>query len=368
MIQLNARVAFVAFQFGPSGLGVSSAANQLFESLPQEFQAGRISINRPHTPPECTHVTQHWWQRPLREPAQFLESCLSTKANIVHIHGIWHGGIRHIERLQRAGIHTVVSIHGMLDPSVLAITPWRKALVTAWYQRRMLRQADAIHALNEREAEQIRGYLGESSPPIVVIPNGVKLPDPPGGDTPHPQRIFLTCCQFIPRKGLVELLDCWNASGLAHEAQLHVAGDGHGPYADHIKERLAREAGVRYLGFLNGPARDAAYRACDVVVLATKGEGMPMGILEGLSFGRPCVVTPAANLPAIASGQLGWMAEPGAPFTAALIAAARMPADAFAACAQRCRSYIAREHGDALIAQRFCALYDSILSSRPLKA
>ena len=94
----------------------------------------------------------------------------------LHIHGLWQQGTALAACLARkAGKPYVISAHGMLERWALRNKGLKKAVYLALVERANLSGAACLHALTEQEARDYR-RLGLRNR-IVIIPNGVKLPE-----------------------------------------------------------------------------------------------------------------------------------------------------------------------------------------------
>lgn len=95
-------------------------------------------------------------------------------------------------------------------------------------------------------------------------------------------------------------------------ARLCIVGrdDGEGERLRGLVRVLGLEGSVSILG----PRDDAAVwmAACDVFVLSSLVEGLPVSLLEACAMARPCVVTGVGGVPeVIADGVRGWLVEVG---------------------------------------------------------
>jgi glycosyltransferase involved in cell wall biosynthesis len=139
---------------------------------------------------------------------------------------------------------------------------------------------------------------------------------PPGRDVaafPSDERLelrsgakvaFLCVGNWLPRKGIVELLDAF--STLPRElGVLHLVGDDRADlrYAGRVADRL-REPDLRNRVFVHGLVpRDrvaAFYRDADVFVLASMKEPYGTAYGEAMAYGLPVVGWRAGNLPYLA--------------------------------------------------------------------
>ena len=65
-----------------------------------------------------------------------------------------------------------------------------------------------------------------------------------------------------------------------------------------------------YYGGIYGEEKKEKLQASDIFILTSRYEGMPMGILEAISYGLPCIVTPGTNMADIISeADAGWNAD-----------------------------------------------------------
>jgi glycosyltransferase involved in cell wall biosynthesis len=240
-------------------------------------------------------------------------------AEVVHSHGLWLDASRASRRLRRAGLPTVVAPHGMLDP-------W------AWQRRRAIKQllwwmgesntvqrAGCLQALCRAEADAIRA-LGIRTP-IALIPNGVELPDrhqplppPPWqAQVPKGAPVLLFLGRFHVKKGLVPLLQAWQRwatrPGSDPAAWLVLVGFGD---QEALADQVTREAVPRclVLGPVHGALKQSCLANASGFVLPSFSEGLPMAALEAMSWGLPCLLSSACNLPEAFEAGAALLAEP----------------------------------------------------------
>jgi poly(glycerol-phosphate) alpha-glucosyltransferase len=243
-------------------------------------------------------------QLPLWGDRQAARQLLRLPADVVHVHGLWQFPTR-TALLLRGRRPVVITPHGMLDAWALAHARWKKAPVWHLWERRALRAAACLQALSEAEAASIRS-LGLPGP-VAVIPNAVTLPDPAtptagcpwAARVPPGDQVLLFLGRFHPKKGLAPLLQAWRrlAADPARAGWwLALAGEGPLPLSP-APER------VLPLGPVDNGAKQAVLAAASGFVLPSLSEGMPMAALEAMSWGLPCLLSPACHLPeAFAAG------------------------------------------------------------------
>jgi len=224
---------------------------------------------------------------------------------------------------------------GMLHqpPGGIDHGPVRTA-VQARLDRLAYRRACRLLVASESLAEQL-SIAGAPRSRLRVIPPGrdvAATTGPPPGDLRQGRQVaFLCVSNWLPRKGIHDLLEAFARLPPA-VGTLHLAGNEHADrrYATRLRARLARPdlAGrVVAHGPLSREAIAALYHAADVFVLASVKE--PYGTVygEAMAAGLPVVGWRAGNLPYLAEdGREGVLVPPGdlAGLTAAF---ARLAAD-----------------------------------------
>ncbi len=95
--------------------------------------------------------------------------------DLYHANALWMGSTHDTCRLARKkGKPYVLSPHGMLYPTALAVSSWKKKILLRLGFKKDIMMAACLHATCPQEALYCRqfGYKG----PIAVIPNAVVFP------------------------------------------------------------------------------------------------------------------------------------------------------------------------------------------------
>ena len=117
-------------------------------------------------------------------------------------------------------------------------------------------------------------------------------------------RYVLAVGRFVPEKNFDALIRAFEKTGLARRGfRLAIAGDA--DHADHYSEALkeqARRAGVVLTGFVKGSALNQLLAHAALFVLPSSHEGLPISLLEAMSYGRDVLVSdiPANKLEQLA--------------------------------------------------------------------
>ena len=198
-------------------------------------------------------------------------------ADGIHIHGLWEQSTSAAANAARAlNKPYVLSAHGMLESWALNNKRIKKAIYSAFAERRNVQGAACLHALTRAEAEDYRRFGARL--PIAVIPNGVSVPE---AIDPEPffwkfpsmrgKRIVLFLGRIHFKKGLDILIQAWaTVARKWPEAHLVIAG----PDFDETRaciEKLVSAHGldqnVLFTDMLNEQMKWSALAAAQCLVL-----------------------------------------------------------------------------------------------------
>jgi glycosyltransferase involved in cell wall biosynthesis len=149
---------------------------------------------------------------------------------------------------------------------------------------------------------------------VIVLPNPVKFP------VEIPQRInsqkvnFLFLGRIGERKGVFDLITAFANLPLEQKqnAELTIAGDGEGEKAKDIIAKLNLSEYITILDWVNEKQRDELLAKADVFVLPSYNEGLPMALLEAMSWQLPVITTPVGGIPELViNNQNGLLVPPG---------------------------------------------------------
>lgn len=214
--------------------------------------------------------------------------------------------------LRKNHIPYIILPHGELSENAQKRKRLKKMAANFLLFNRFSNHALAIQCLSAKELAGT--HFGKQK---IMLTNGVHIPEKRKTSFHNDEIRFL----YIGRldafvKGLDLLI-----SAVARikdqmrraRARLDIYGpDVHGRFA-HVEE-LIRTAGVTELIGLHheisGNEKEKALLAADVFVQTSRFEGMPLGILEAMSYGLPCLVTEGTNLAEeVNQNRAGWSAE-----------------------------------------------------------
>lgn len=176
----------------------------------------------------------------------------------------------------------------------------------------MVRRAIAIQYLTEKEKADA---LKEWNSKDIVIPNGIFMPENDADHLFNNDKIIISYIgRFEPyQKGLDILL---NAVKVIKDllVEKNVTIKLYGPermncrqeYAEDIK-RHGIESVMEVCDGVFGKEKEQVLLQTDIFIMVSRFEGLPMSMLEALSYGIPCIASAGTNLAdAIQANHAGW--------------------------------------------------------------
>jgi glycosyltransferase involved in cell wall biosynthesis len=192
-----------------------------------------------------------------------------------------------------------------------SLPPWVRTGLS-----RIFRQCDRVIVLSETWRSFYINELGLAGDRVIVLANPVKVPDQiPERSTLPRDKIRLICLGRIgQRKGAFDLINAFARmpSEIQDQAELILAGDGAVEEAKTLITELGLKKTIMVKNWLNSDQRDALLGQADIFILPSHNEGLPMALLEAMSWGLPPIVTPVGGIPeVVTSNQNGLLVQPG---------------------------------------------------------
>ena len=236
------------------------------------------------------------------------------KPDIVVFHEVYRPEYISIARkLIKAHIPYVIIPHGCLTKEAQKKKWWKKIPANITIFRKFLNAAVAFQFLSKEEKNNSSGFLKNS----FVGTNGVSIPCEIKEDFRSEQIKFI----YIGRLEVnIKGLDLLFGAIKKEEKYLRESGVSFSIYgpacnndSDFLK-KLINELEINDLISINAAVVGKEKRDLllnnDVFIQTSRSEGMPMGILEAMSYGLPCLVTEGTRLGReISEYDSGWVAE-----------------------------------------------------------
>lgn len=301
------KVLFILPTFSRKGAGVMEAPKGLALALNSHFN---IEISAIALDDEYTNECLKEWEpiniyRRKNYFAGFsfgLSALLDEiKPDIIHIHGLWVGiGIQSAFWAIKKKTPYVVSPHGMMDEWAWKKSRIKKVFIYALLQKKVIKRAHALHALNREEAESIHNITEQEN--IFIQPNGINLSYYiKGGDVSGGLKKLLYLGRLDQKKSVLELVKVWKS--LVSESddfnwELEIAGSGLINYEKQLKE-VAKSIPSKFISFkghVSGMSKYKSFKTADAFILPSKSEGLPVSILEAWAASLPVAMTKECNL------------------------------------------------------------------------
>lgn len=226
-----------------------------------------------------------------------------------------------------AGVPAAATLYSELDLWKLSDGGSYRQAIFPSIRRLNLRLCGAILTDSQVRAAEFARFLGPSSPPLHVIPNGVRLDPPrPRGEVlqefgiPPDTRATIVgqIAGLVPFKGQAALIEAASrVTARGHELYVLCVGDERmGPAYPRELRRQAESLGiadrVRIRGY-PGSIADV-WNVIDLHVHASSIDSLPNAVLEGMSLGKPVVVSAVGAIPDhVDHGRTGLVVPPNDP-------------------------------------------------------
>lgn len=178
--------------------------------------------------------------------------------------------------------------------------------------RELFTIADASIVLGEDWKKFISGIAPKAN--VIVINNAVALPNIQTR-TISDNRTFLFLGALIQRKGVVDLLEAVKQMKNRNVSNFHVLIAGSGAEENQLKEYTEQnglQSYVDFLGWITKEQKPSLLEKADVLVLPSYNEGLPIAILEAMSYALPIISTDVGSIAeAVQEDVNGFLIAPG---------------------------------------------------------
>jgi glycosyltransferase involved in cell wall biosynthesis len=214
--------------------------------------------------------------------------------DLLHIHGIGPSFFVPLARLM--GMKVVVTNHGPDYMRKKWALPAKIFLKVC--ERIGVKYANEIIAISKNIADHIKTQYKKEA---TVLPNGVEIREIK--DTSEALNMFglqkgnyiLAVGRFVPEKGFHDLIDAFCERDFKN-FNLVIAGDAdhEDKYSLDLKTKARKLDNVVLTGFLSERQLQELYSNAVLFVIPSYYEGLPIALLEAMSYGLSCI---ASNIP-----------------------------------------------------------------------
>ncbi|BHH84238.1 glycosyltransferase family 4 protein [Desulforhopalus sp. 52FAK] len=212
------------------------------------------------------------------------------KVEIVHVHAVGPGLLVPLARL--LGLKVVWTNHGPdYDRGKWGFVAKKMLMLGEWLGGRC---ANEVIVISQVIQDIVKKRCNRNS---HIIYNGVTLPDISENVSflrkrnIVPGRYVLAVARFVPEKGLHDLLEAF--SGITGDYQLVIAGDADHdtPYSRKLKSLAKQDSRIILTGYITGEDLHQVFSHAQLFVLPSYHEGLPIALLEAMSYQLPVLVS-----------------------------------------------------------------------------
>ena len=212
------------------------------------------------------------------------------KYDVVHFHAEGPCAMLWLPKL--FGKRCIATIHGLDHKRA----KWGK-LASAYImlgEKVAAKYADSIIVLSRAVQEYFRNTYGRET---VFIPNGVNKPQIVSPDlitreyNLQKEGYILYLGRLVPEKGIKYLIEAFKQ--VHTNKRLVIAGGASDTdeYAKELVELAQEDKRIIFTGFVRGRKLEELYSNAYLYVLPSDLEGMPLSLLEAMSYGNCCIVS-----------------------------------------------------------------------------
>ena len=213
-----------------------------------------------------------------------------SKFDVVHIHAEGPASMCFLPKL--FGKRTIVTIHGL---------DWQRskwgdfaAKFLKFGEKVAVKYADEIIVLSKNVQDYFHNTYGRKT---VYIPNGIEKPEIKGDSLIKKNfgiennSYILYLGRIVPEKGIHYLINAYKS--IDTDKKLVIAGGSShtSDYMNELKELAETVNRIVFTDFVEGEALEELYSNAYVYCLPSDLEGMPLSLLEAMSYGCCCLIS-----------------------------------------------------------------------------
>ncbi len=211
--------------------------------------------------------------------------------DVVHIHAEGPAAFCFIPKIFRKKV--IVTVHGL---------DWQREKWKAGFgskyihfgEKMAVKHADEIIVLSREVQKYFKDTYGRKT---RYIPNGVTRPDKIEADLIEKKfglkkdSYILYLGRIVPEKGEHYLIEAFK--NIDTDKRLVIAGGSSDTdeYMDKLKQMAGQDDRIVFTGFVQGQLLQELYSNAYVYVLPSDLEGMPLSLLEAMSYGNCCLTS-----------------------------------------------------------------------------
>ena len=220
---------------------------------------------------------------------------LATSKDIIITHGCWTFPTKWGFKFKKLGFNWIYTPHGMLEPWALRQKRVKKQIYFSIFEKRMAGNASVIRAVSSPEMRSLQQLFPLKK--MILIPNGVN-PVSNKNRALNNATTYLFMARLHQKKGIVPLVKAWLVSELNNRknCRLVIAGPDQGEL-NTLELLINKSTNIEYVGSVYGEKKERLLNESTFFLLPSFSEGFPSSVLEAMSYGLICLISPGCNLP-----------------------------------------------------------------------
>lgn len=241
-----------------------------------------------------------------------LNLLIRAKVSFLHLHSAMRGSFWRksffMMTARLFGVPCIFHLHGSEMKTFYNGLP----AIGQWLVKCSLEKADAVIVLSQSWQDFI--FKAAPKAKIHIINNYVSLPQLDVKNANSNATFDVLFLGILGhRKGIYDLLASWTeVLAAVPNARLLIGGNGEVEQATAMAEKLGISDSVVFLGWVDQHQKAELLSTADSFVLPSYNEGLPMSVLEAMSYKVPVVTTNVGGIPELIDNDInGLMIEPG---------------------------------------------------------
>lgn len=229
--------------------------------------------------------------------SRFVWMLLNNQVSLVHCHSSMRGSFwrKSLFALTArvSNVEVIFHLHGSEMKTFVSGQPAVLQRLISW----ILEKQSVVVVLSDSWLH----YLNSISPKanVQILPNYVNLADLSSRTDDHAAEVNVLFLGVVgTRKGIYDLLPAFKEALLVAPAlRLIIGGNGEVDKAEALALELGISEWVTFAGWVSGEDKIALLRKADIYVLPSYNEGLPVSLLDAMSWQIPIVSTRAGGIP-----------------------------------------------------------------------
>jgi glycosyltransferase involved in cell wall biosynthesis len=224
---------------------------------------------------------------------------IRSNVDIIHYHGVGPSLLSWVPRVFAPHLRVVTTFHS-IDRKHKKWNFFAKSMLMLgeWTACTFSHRTIAVSQTIKQYARDVYDCDADYIPNAVSIPNKATSTSEIRKWSLTPDKYILMVSRLIPHKGAQYLVAAWKLlkqknPELLQGMKLVIVGDGY--YTDTYVEKLHKQAeedhDIIFMGFQSGETLHQLFSHARFMVHPSDNEGLPIVVLEGMSYGLPMLVS-----------------------------------------------------------------------------